>query len=281
MPGATDALGAAGGATPWGAIAGIGLGLIGGIGKMFGRAKANRELKALAKQDPTYSSDPRIMQMANQRLGLANTLLQARAPGAMQAERNIYSTQAGQLAGLNRSATDASQALAVAAGIGGQTQDAFTNLGQQEAQDYYRRLENQGQAQQGVMNEAQRVEGNMFNDQLRKYQNKMDIQGAMQQNRQNTWGDISNLGFGLADFGMSGGFNGMFGGRPGTTQSITNQRVQNAPIQRTNIPSGYHADGTSIGFGSGGGVNIQSPQMRFNSPYPYNRPQMNWNSIGG
>ena len=281
MPGATDALGAAGGATPWGAIAGIGLGLIGGIGKMFGRAKANRELKALAKQDPTYSADPRIMQMANQRLGLANTLLNARAPGAMQAERNIYSTQAGQLAGLNRSATDASQALAVAAGIGGQTQDAFTNLGQQEAQDYYRRLENQGQAQQGVMNEAQRVEGNMFNDQLRKYQNKMDIQGAMQQNRQNTWGDISNLGFGLADFGMSGGFNGMFGGRPGTTQSITNQRVQNAPIQRTNIPSGYHADGTSIGFGSGGGVNIQSPQMRFNSPYPYNRPQMNWNSIGG
>jgi len=281
MPGATDALGAAGGATPWGAIAGIGLGLIGGIGKMFGRAKANRELKALAKQDPTYSADPRIMQMANQRLGLANTLLQARAPGAMQAERNIYSTQAGQLAGLNRSATDASQALAVAAGIGGQTQDAFTNLGQQEAQDYYRRLGIQGDAQQGVMNEAQRVEGNMFNDQLRKYQNKMDIQGAMQQNRQNTWGDISNLGFGLADFGMSGGFNGMFGGRPGTTQSITNQRVQNAPIQRTNIPSGYHADGTSIGFGSGGGVNIQSPQMRFNSPYPYNRPQMNWNSIGG
>ena len=279
MPGTSG--GGAGGGTPWGAIAGIGLGLIGGIGKMFGRGKANRELKALAKQDPTYAADPRIMQMANQRLGLANTLLNARAPGAMQAERNIYSTQGNQLAGLNRSATDASQALAVAAGIGGQTQDAFTNLGQQEAQDYYRRLGIQGEAQQGVMNEAQRVEGNTFNDQVRKFQNKMDIQGAISQNRQNTWGDISNLGFGLADFGMSGGFNGMFGGRPGTTQSITNQRVQNAPIQRTNIPSGYHADGTSIGFGSGGGVNIQSPQMRFNSPYPYNRPQMNWNSIGG
>lgn len=279
MPGTSG--GGAGGGTPWGAIAGIGLGLIGGIGKMFGRGKANRELKALAKQDPTYAADPRIMQMANQRLGLANTLLNARAPGAMQAERNIYSTQGNQLAGLNRSATDASQALAVAAGIGGQTQDAFTNLGQQEAQDYYRRLENQGQAQQGVMNESQRIETNSFQDQIRKFDNKMAINGAIQQNRQNTWGDISNLGFGLADFGMSGGFNGMFGGRPGTTQSITNQRVQNAPIQRTNIPSGYHADGTSIGFGSGGGVNIQSPQMRFNSPYPYNRPQMNWNSIGG
>ena len=276
MPGATDALGAAGGATPWGAIAGIGLGLIGGIGKMFGRAKANRELKALAKQDPTYSADPRIMQMANQRLGLANTLLNARAPGAMQAERNIYSTQAGQLAGLNRSATDASQALAVAAGIGGQTQDAFTNLGQQEAQDYYRRLENQGQAQQGVMNEAQRVEGNMFNDQLRKYQNKMDIQGAMQQNRQNTWGDISNLGFGLADFGLSGGFNGMFGQ---TNRSVANglsqgnisrMDVLQSPIQRSGLPN----------MGSGG-INPNAPNIRVNSPYPYNRPQMNWNSIGG
>jgi hypothetical protein len=257
---------------PLPALIGLGMGLVGGIGKMFGRGKANRELKALAKQDPTYSADPRIMQMANQRLGLANTLLNSRSPGAMQAERNIYSTQGNQLAGLNRSATDASQALAVAAGIGGQTQDAFTNLGQQEAQDYYRRLENQGQAQQGVMNEAQRVEGNMFNDQLRKYQNKLDIQGAMQQNRQNTWGDISNLGFGLADFGMSGGFNGMFGGRPGTTQSVSNTGVQNAPIQRTGVPN--------MGMGSGGGFNVQNPQMRTNSPYPYNRPQYNFNYNG-
>ena len=239
---------------PLPALIGLGIGLVGGIGKMIGRGKANRELKALAKQDPTYSADPRIMQMANQRLGLANTLLAARMPGAATAERNIMTNQANQLAGLNRGATDASQALAVAAGIGGQTNQSFENLGQAEAQDYYRRLGIQGEAQQGVMNEAQRVEGNMFNDQLRKYQNKMDIQGAISQNRQNTWGDISNLGFGLADFGMSGGFNGMFGGRPGTTQSITNQRVQNAPIQRTNIPSGYHADGTSIGFGSGGGL---------------------------
>lgn len=240
MPGTSG--GGSGGGTPWGAIAGIGLGLIGGIGKMFGRGKANRELKALAKQDPTYAADPRIMQMANQRLGLANTLLNARAPGAMQAERNIYSTQGNQLAGLNRSATDASQALAIAAGIGGQTQDAFTNLGQQEAQDYYRRLGIQGDAQQGVMNEAQRVEGNTFNDQVRKFQNKMDIQGAISQNRQNTWGDISNLGFGLADFGMSGGFDNMFGQTNGRvirglqTGNISNQGIMNAPIQRTSIP---------------------------------------------
>jgi len=272
MPGATDALGAAGGATPWGAIAGIGLGLIGGIGKMFGRAKANRELKNLMKQDPTYQADPRVMQMANQRLGLANTLLNARMPGASAAERNIYTNQANQLAGLNRGATDASQALAVAAGIGGQTNQAFENLGQQEAQDYYNRLGNLNNAQQGVMNEATRIEGNQYQDQLRKYQNKLDIQGAIQQNRQNTWGDISNLGFGLADFGMSGGFNGI-GSRPGLTSSISNMGVQNAPIQRTGVPN--------LSGGSGYGFNVQSPNIRVNSPYPFNRPQMNWNSIGG
>jgi len=235
---------------------------------MFGRGKANRELRSLAKQDPTYSADPRIMQMANQRLGLANTLLNARAPGAMQAERNIYSTQGNQLAGLNRSATDASQALAVAAGIGGQTQDAFTNLGQQEAQDYYRRLDYQGQAQQGVMDESQRVEGNMFNDQLRKYQNKMDIQGAISQNRQNTWGDISNLGFGMADFAMSAA-NG--GGASAGKSFVSNNMVQDNPIQRTSMPR--------IGMGSGGGFNPYAPRIS-NSPYPYNRPQYNFNYNG-
>jgi len=192
-------------------LIGLGIGLLGGIGKMFGRGKANRELKSLSKQDPVYNADPRVMQMANQRLGLANTLLNARAPGAMQAERNIYTTQANQLGRLDRSATDASQALAVAAGIGGQTQGAFNDLGQQEAQDYYRRLANQQNAQQGVMDEATRIEGNTYQDQIRRFQNKMDVQGAIQQNRQNTWGDISNLGFGLADFGMSGGFDNMFG----------------------------------------------------------------------
>ncbi len=31
----------------------------------------------------------------------------------------------------------------------------------------------------------------------------------MNENRQNTWGDISSLGFGLADFAQSGGFEGV------------------------------------------------------------------------
>jgi len=200
-------------------IAGLAVGAIGSVGKMIGRGKANRELRKLGKENPVYSADPRVMQMANQRLGLANTLLNARMPGAVQAERNIYTNQANQLGELNRNATDASQALAVAAGIGGQTNQSFANLGMNEAQDYYRRLGMQQNAQQGVMNEATRVEGNTYNDSIRRFNDKMAIQGAIQQNRQNTWGDISNFGFTVANMAASGAFDGQFGE---TNRSVTN-----------------------------------------------------------
>jgi len=189
-------------------IAGLAVGAIGAIGKAAGRSKANKELRKLEKENPIYSADPRIMQLANQRLGLANSLLNARMPGAASIERNIYTNQANQLGALNRTATDASQALAVASGIGGQTNQSFTDLGIAEAQDYYKRLGIQQQAQQGVMDEATRVEGNMFGDQVRRFGDKMAIRGAIQQNRQNTWGDVSNFGFAVANMAANGGFGG-------------------------------------------------------------------------
>lgn len=229
---------------PLPALIGLGIGAAGAIGKMFGRGKANRELRRLEKENPVYSADPRVMQMANQRLGLANTLLNARMPGAMQAERNIYTNQANMLGRLDRNATDAGQALSVAAGIGGQTDQSFSDLGMNEAQDYYRRLGMQQDAQQGVMNEATRIEGNQYNDQLRRFNDKMSIRGAIQQNRQNTWGDISNLGFGLADFGMSGGFNNMFGQtnrsvmRGLNSGGINNSMVLSNPLPRTRVGLG-------------------------------------------
>ena len=199
-------------------IAGLAVGAIGAIGKAAGRSKANKELRRLEKENPIYSADPRIMQMANQRLGLANSLLNARMPGAASIERNIYTNQANQLGALNRTATDASQALAVASGIGGQTNQSFTDLGIAEAQDYYKRLGIQQQAQQGVMDEATRVESNMFGDQVRRFGDKMAIRGAIQQNRQNTWGDVSNFGFAVANMAASGAFGG--GGE--TNRSVIN-----------------------------------------------------------
>lgn len=184
-------------------LIGLGIGLIGGIGKMFGRGKANREMDKLLAKNPVYNENP----LAKQRLGLAQTLLNARMPGAVAVERNLFTNQATQLNRLDRGATDASQALAAAAGIGAQTDTSLNQLGVNEAQDYQRRLANLSDAQQGVIMEGDKV----FQDKTRRYNDEFAVRGAQQQNRQNTWGDISNFGFSFAN--MAAQNPGMFGGQ--------------------------------------------------------------------
>lgn len=184
-------------------LAGLALGIGGAIGKMFGRGKSNRQLSQLMKLNPEYKANP----LAAERLGLARTLLNARTPGAAAVERNIFSNQASQQANINRNATDPSQALAMAAGLQGQTNQAIQDLGVSETQDYQRRYGNLVGAQEGSIRESDKV----FDDRVRRFEDQLGAQGVMSKNRQANWGDVSNLGFSLADFGMSGGFSGMFG----------------------------------------------------------------------
>lgn len=187
------------------AIPGVGfaLGIGGAIGKLFGNAKANRGLRRLQASDPSYTQNP----LARQRLDLANTLLNARMPGSAQQERNIYATGANQMGNISRNATDSSQALALGAANVGQQNQAFNQLGLDETQDYQRRYGNVVNAQDAVINEGDKA----YQDEVRRFGDRAQIGGAMNANRQNTWGSISNLGFGLADFGINGGFSGMFG----------------------------------------------------------------------
>lgn len=193
---------------------GIAIGFAGAIGKMFGRGKANREMKRLLARDPQYVENP----IAKERLGLAKTLLNARAPGAMAAERNIYSSGANAFANTSAASTDASQLLATAGDIQGNTNQAFNDLQQGEAADYQRRYGNVIGAQEDVINEQDKV----FQDKVRRFQNEAQIKGAINENRQNGWGDISNAGFALANFGMSGGFKGMFGNKQSQYSTIPN-----------------------------------------------------------
>lgn len=189
---------------------GMSAGLVGGIGSIFANRKANKELERLIKQNPTYKSSP----IAAQRMALAQQLLNARMPGAAAMERNIYGTQASNLANIQRNATDSSQALSLAAGTQGQTNEAFNQLGIQEGQDYYNRLNNLTGAQQGMIQEGDKV----YQDQVRRFQDLAAIRGAQNQNRQSSWQGISNLGFGLASFGMAtekAGMSALTGGLSG------------------------------------------------------------------
>lgn len=177
------------------AAAGAAVGLIGGIGSIIGNAKSNRQLERLIKQNPTYKSSP----YAAQRMALAQQLLNARQPGAAAAERNIYGAQANSMANVQRNATDSSQALALGAGIGGQTNQAFGDLAQQEAQGYQQRYQNLSAAQEGMTQEGDKV----YQDQVRRFQDLAAIRGAQSQNRQSMWQGISNMGFGAMNFGLA------------------------------------------------------------------------------
>lgn len=183
-------------------LIGLGLGAIGTVGKMIARGKNNRELTALMGQDPSYSINP----LAQQRLGLAQTLLNARMPGSQLRQDRIYGNQASTVNNIQRTATDASQALAMEAATQAQTNQAFGDLGVDEANDYYHKLQNLTGAQEGMINEGDKV----YQDQVRRFGDKVQMKGAQAENRGNNWSDLANFGIGLADFGLNGGMNGMF-----------------------------------------------------------------------
>lgn len=152
--------------------------------------KLKNQANAINPNDPKYNTSP----YAQQRLGMAQTLLNARMPGASAMERNIYGNQANQLQNINRNATSGSQALAMGAAAQGQTNQAFQNLGVQEQQDYYNRLQNVTGAQQGMTQEGDKV----YQDQLRDYQEKMSLKNAYEaagmQNQTTAFNSLANTG---------------------------------------------------------------------------------------
>lgn len=169
----------------------LGVGGLGAIGGVINSFTSGNKLKNLLQNDPQYQVSP----YASQRLSLAQNLLNARMPGATAMERNIYGNQANQLANVNRNATDASQALALGSAAQGQTNQAFQNLSTQEQQDYYNRLQNLTGAQQGMIQEGDKV----YQDQVRRFQDLAGVTGAQMQNTQGAWNSIANLGFGGAN----------------------------------------------------------------------------------
>lgn len=229
MAGEINPLSALTTASPWMAGIGAGLGLVGSIGKMFGTGKANRELEALKSRVRLMDINPEIRKAA----ALANAQLQGRMAGASQAERNIYQQGANTQADINRAATDPMQAILGAGQIQGQTSQAFNQLAGQEQADYANRL---ARKMETAANLAQ------AEDALRmeKLQMEAQLSGAQQENRQNVWGSLSNLGFAGANVGLQG-MAGMFGKTPqtGTTPST----VGAGGIMNFNFPMGMKYTG--------------------------------------
>lgn len=228
-------------------LAGLGMGLFGSVGKMFGRGAANKRMESLLQRMPKYQANPLVAQ----RLGLAQTLLNARMPGAAQAEKNIYQTQANQVAQAERAATDPNQLLLAGAGAAGQAQQAFQGLAGQESADYQRRLANLGQAQEAQVEEQQKE----YQDQMNRYQMETQIKAAEQENRQANWGDIAGLGFTGAMLGQQGMFKGLFGKK--TPNTAINTPLTSSPYGSMPTPN---LDRQNALWGTGGSI-YQAPTL--------------------
>lgn len=182
------------------------LGTVGTITSNLSGDKLRRALQNAKGTDPTYTESP----YAADKLALAKQLINSRMPGAAVQERNIAQSQANTLANVNRNATDASQALALAAATQGQTNAAVNNLGQQEAQDYYNRLGFLSNAQDAMSQEHM----NKYQDTVRKWQDLINIDVMKHGIRQQQGQNLANLGamIGSMNFG-GGGASGGGGGK--------------------------------------------------------------------
>lgn len=183
----------------------VGVGVVGAVGGIVSRSNSNKKLSRLQKkaEENQYQENP----LAAKRLALANSLLNARMPGATAAERNIRASSANALAGVQRNATSGNQVLALGAGIQGQEGQQYQDLAAMEAQDYQRRYGNQQMAVEGQIAEGDKVAGSK----QQVLGQQAQIQGAQAANTAANWSTISNLGFSSANFGMNGGFSSGMG----------------------------------------------------------------------
>lgn len=160
------AIAAAAAAAIGGAVSASG-GSGGSSSKRYSAKHTMKTLDAMGNADPLYTGSP----YAQNTLGLAQTLLNSRMAGVQRYTNNIYGSQANTLSGINRNATDSSQALALAAGVQGQTDASFGNLQQMEAQDYNSKVANLNQANQGMTAEGDKIYDSIKN----KWQDQVNI----------------------------------------------------------------------------------------------------------
>jgi len=184
---------------------GMALGSIGTIAANISGDKTRKELNRLKDTDPKYQES----QYAQQKFGLAQTLLNARMPGGASMDRNIAATAANQQANIQRNATDSGQALALGAASQAQTDNAFQQQQLAEAQDYQNRLQNYNQGAQGMVDENQKT----YEDSVRRWQDQINIALARHGIRQQQGQNMSNLGSSIAS--MGGGMGGGGGAKGG------------------------------------------------------------------
>jgi hypothetical protein len=156
-----------------GAIPGIGTALSIGTG-LLGAATGIGQKKEANKINPVYKAYE-TSQYAKDMHGTAQMRLNARNPQAEAQRRAALNSGANALAGVQRNSTDASQSMAMAGAIQGQTDQSLNNLALQDQANDQAKLANLFQAQNVLIGEDRMK----YQDMLTKYQLDMGQKNAL------------------------------------------------------------------------------------------------------
>lgn len=181
--------------------------ILGIVNSFIQGGKLKKMANAIKPENVQYNENPE----ARKRLSLAGMYLNGRNPATAYAERNVQGNEANQIAQIGDLATDSSQALAYAAGIHGNSNNAYADIQNNEVLDQQRRYKNYTDAQEGIIQEGDKT----YADKLRDYQEKMNLKNsylaASMQNKQNAFNGIDALAVQLGGMALTGGFSGLGG----------------------------------------------------------------------
>lgn len=168
---------------------------VGALGKVFAGAKQNRLANKINPVFQQYQQNP----LAQENLAVNKNMFYGADPASLKAQSNVMQAQSNQLASAQRGATDASQLLAVGAGLQGGTNEAFSKLAAQEAEGKAGLLTSLGQAYRGAISEGDKA----YDSMMQKFQMDNQAKAALRQSgMQNIFGGIGDVGAGLMQYGM-------------------------------------------------------------------------------
>jgi len=227
------------------------MGLFGAINSLIQGNKQSKMARKINPVNTTYETQQPIQDLYNE----GRNLYQGRMAGANQLEQNLLVNQANAMGSVDKNATSGSQALAVAAGLQGQTNQGFQDLQTKEAQDKQNRFGIQSQVSQLMAREGDKV----YQDKLRNYYDdlnyKRGLEGAAMQNKAGFFGGLDDLvNTGVSLLSPGGAFSGMLGGKNGggggagvdtSPYTMTRPNYQMPNIQRGPMPIPSNRNGLS------------------------------------
>ena len=233
---------------------------LGSLGKIFAGAKQNKLANKINPVFQQYQQNP----LAQENLAVNKNMFYGADPASLKAQSNVMQAQSNQLASAQRGATDASQLLAVGAGLQGGTNEAFSKIAAQEAEGKAGLLGSLNQAYRGVISEGDKA----YDSMMQKFQMDSQAKAALRQSgMQNIFGGIGDIGAGAMQFGMLKSNPNFF--NQGQGQGAQGLKAQGYPISGYN-PMQSQAILTGTGNVMGG---LKIPEYKIpSSPQSFKYP---------